>query len=153
MPTKDEISPTRKRRRPFIFWAAVVIVSGGVLYPLSFGPACWLDSRRNAEADSTTVSRTLRIFYRPIIEVIARLDNEFSDAVLWYAELFADNGRRAQYVTLGPPGSQNGTIWLVWHRRDLRPGAWLISTPTPDREAASSLDAPASTPGALPKPQ
>lgn len=146
MPTKDEAAPIKKRRRPFIFWAAVVIVSGGVVYPVSFGPACWLDSRRNPEADSTTVSRPLNNFYRPIIELIARLDNEFSDAVLWYAELFAADGRRAQYATLGPPRSQKGTIWLVWHRRDLKPGAWLISTPTPDREEAAAVDAPGAAP-------
>ncbi|HLJ12208.1 MAG TPA: hypothetical protein VKU82_13525 [Planctomycetaceae bacterium] len=151
MPTKDEIAPIKRQRRPFLFWVAVVVVSWAILYPLSFGPACWLDSRRKPEAASTTVSRPLNVFYRPIIEQIARFDNEFSDVVLGYAELFAADGRRAQYATLGPPGSQNGTVWLVWHRRDLRPGAWLSSTPTPDRESAATVDSPGPTSGAAPE--
>lgn len=142
MPTKVEATPIQKWRRPFIFWAAVVIVSGGVVFPLSFGPACWLDSRRNPEARSMTVSRSLNTFYRPIIELISRLDNGFSDAVLWYAELFAADGRRAQYATLGLPGTQSGTLWLVWHRRDLNPGPWLTSTPNPDA-ASDSIRPPA----------
>ncbi|MGQ0634866.1 MAG: hypothetical protein ACT4QC_09670 [Planctomycetaceae bacterium] len=35
----------KERRRSFGFWAAGVLVAGGVLYPLSFGPACWVESR------------------------------------------------------------------------------------------------------------
>jgi hypothetical protein len=130
----SEKPPKKRRERPFAFWIGVVILAGGVLYPLSFGPACWLDSRRNSNAISTTSSRLFSTVYRPIVDVIAGLDNEFSDAVLGYAGLFAANSRRAQYACLGPPGSRTGTMWLVSYPRDLKPGAWLLSTPTPDRE-------------------
>jgi hypothetical protein len=37
--------PPKTRRRSFGFWAAVVIVTGGILYPLSSGPVTWLMRR------------------------------------------------------------------------------------------------------------
>ena len=35
----------RKRRLPFWLRASIVLVVGGILYPLSFGPVCWLTSQ------------------------------------------------------------------------------------------------------------
>ena len=41
----DEKHPKRRRRRSFGFWAAVALTAGGVLYPLSAGPATWFETR------------------------------------------------------------------------------------------------------------
>jgi hypothetical protein len=139
----SETPPAKKRRRRYSFWVTVVLATSGVLYLLSFGPACWLDSRRNPELKSTTVSKPLNIFYHPLIEAVHRLDNENGDLILRYAQLFAADGRQAQVVVLGPPGARTGTAWLVWFRRDLRPGPWLLSTPLPDVEASVSVKPPA----------
>jgi len=72
------------------------------------------------------------MFYYPVINLQHRLDNEVGDRILWYAELCAPEDRRAHVVVLGPPGARFGESWLVWYRRDLRPGLWLNATPLPD---------------------
>ena len=36
---------TSRKKSGLAFWATVVVVVGLVLYPLSFGPACWITSR------------------------------------------------------------------------------------------------------------
>jgi hypothetical protein len=146
----SETPPTKKRRRPYSFWVAVVIATAGVLYPLSFGPACWLDSRRNPELKSTTVSKPLNIFYHPIIDVVQRLDNENGDLILRYAQLFAADGRQAHVAVLGRPGARTGTAWLVWFRRDLRAGPWLLSTPLPDVDARVPVNPADANPNAPP---
>jgi hypothetical protein len=142
----SDTPPRKKRRRPYSFWVAVVLVASGVLYPLTFGPACWLDSRRNPDAKSTTASKSLNRFYHPIIDFVQRLDDENGDMILWYAQLFAADGRQAHVAVLGLPGAGTGTAWLVWFRRDLRPGPWLYSTPLPDGEAREPVKPPAKLP-------
>lgn len=143
--------PKIKRRRPFVFWVILMIVTWGTLYPLSFGPACWLDSRRKPEANAVTASKWLNTFYHPIIKLIHGLDNSGGDAILRYAELFAAEGRQVQTVTLGPPGTRFGTAWLVWFPRGVTAGPWLCATPTPDYEDRQILNPPAANPDAPPE--
>ena len=81
------------RRERRAKWALATLVSLPVLYVVSFGPACWLDSRRKPEAKSVTVSRPLNMFYFPIINLVHRLDNDVGDRILWYAELFGAEDR------------------------------------------------------------
>jgi hypothetical protein len=136
--------PKIKRRRPFIFWVALVIITCGIVYPLSFGPACWLDSRRIPESKAVTASKSLNAFYYPIIDLVHRLDNDVGDKILLYAELFAADERQAQVAVLGPRGARTGKTWLVWIRRDLRPGPWINATLIPDKNdgAAAGPRAP-----------
>jgi hypothetical protein len=120
------------RRERWAKWTLATAASLPVLYFASFGPACWLDSRREFEAKAVTVSRPLNSFYYPIISLVQRLDNDVGDRILWYAQLFAPEDRRAHVAVLARPGARTGSRWLVWHRRDLRPGPWLSATPIPD---------------------
>ena len=143
--------PKLKRRRPIAFWIAVAIGTWGVLYPLSFGPACWLDSSRKPGAKAATACKALNTFYYPIIDLVRGLDNDIGDLILGYAKLHAADGRQAEVAVLGPPGSRTGKTWLVWFRRDLRPGVWLNATPTPDFEDRESVDAPAPNSGQKPQ--
>lgn len=70
-------TPRRRRSRSFGFWAAVVLVTGGVLYPLSFGPACWIASRSSILPDKDTgalpAPAWLNAAYRPLLYAIVRL--------------------------------------------------------------------------------
>ena len=130
----SDTPPPQKRRRSFGFWASVTILIPGILYPLSFGPACWLDSQRQRESNAVTVSKRLNTFYYPIISVVQRLDNGVGDMILWYAELFAADGRRAHVAPLARPGSTTGSTWLVWIRRDWRPAPGNLPKPRSDDE-------------------
>ena len=120
------------RRERWAKWALAAAGSLPMLYVVSFGPACWLDSRRKPEAKAVTVSKSLNTFYYPIINMVQRLDNDVSDKILFYAELFAADERQAQIAVLGSPGERTGVTWLIWFRRDLQAGPWLRTTPTPD---------------------
>jgi hypothetical protein len=93
------------------------------------------------------VSKPLNVFYHPIISLVQRLDNVNGDLILRYAQLFAADGRQAHVAVLGLPGARKGTAWLVWFRRDLRPGPWLLSTPIPDGEARVPVKPPGMNPG------
>jgi len=120
------------RRERWAKWSLATLACLPVLYVVSFGPACWLDSRRKPDAKSVAVSRPLNTLYYPIINLQHRLDNEVGDRILQYAELFAPEDRRAFVAVLAPPGARFGESWLIWYRRDLRPGPWLSATPLPD---------------------
>ncbi len=110
--------------------------SFAVLYPISFGPVCWLDSLRNRKAKSLAMSKPLNVFYAPIANAVQQLDNGMSDMILSYGRLFAADGRQLDVAVLAEsPGDRFGTPWFVWFDRGLRVGPWLNSTPRPDQEA------------------
>jgi hypothetical protein len=110
----DNPPPTKKRRRPFLFWIVAGIVAYAILYPLSFGPVCWLDSLRQPDAESLAMSRPLNTFYMPILHTEWQLDNSFGDAILRYGDLFAAGGRRLETRVLARPGANRGKRWFVW---------------------------------------
>jgi hypothetical protein len=56
----------RKRRRPFWFWGSIVLVAGGILYPLSFGPMCWMTAQTISPLGPVPQLRRLMIVYWPL---------------------------------------------------------------------------------------
>ena len=72
----------KKPGLPFVVTVAVVLVL--VLYPLSFGPACWITSRTNVGADLVPV------LYRPVTWAMTP-DSEtpVNRVSTWYAKIGA----------------------------------------------------------------
>jgi hypothetical protein len=66
------VEPTVDRRRRSAFWPVAITLALLVLYPVSFGPACWVDARiatwRNTQlaAGRGTV---ISVIYGPVISV------------------------------------------------------------------------------------
>ena len=69
------------RNKPGVaFWATVVVVVGLVLYPLSFGPACWITSRLDRGTDLVPV------VYRPLTWAMSPgSETMFNRVSSWYA--------------------------------------------------------------------
>jgi hypothetical protein len=80
------------RKKPGVaFWATVVPVVVLVLYPLSFGPACWINCRSDW-IGSGTLSR----LYRPTIRLAEGNGGDaVSKVILWWANLGASEGSLA----------------------------------------------------------
>jgi hypothetical protein len=80
------------------FWGTVVIAAL-LTYPLSFGPACWLDERTGVGANA------ISIVYRPIIW-LATKNAWVEEVVLHYAGLGTTGGR-------GPIIINNKLCWYL----------------------------------------
>jgi hypothetical protein len=90
------------------FWATVVVVSTVVLYPLSFGPACWLNQRTGAGR------RLMSIVYRPIIWLAS--ESSGAETIIGaYASLgAADNDS---------PVFRDGEVhWASWEAEQMQRG-------------------------------
>ena len=74
----------RRRRISATFWA-VGVLAMIVAYPLSFGPACWVNERTDANTGLISAA-----FY-PIIR-LANRSSRVSAMALWYAALGAREG-------------------------------------------------------------
>jgi len=96
---------TRRKPTPGCCLAAFVFVL--LLYPLSFGPACWITSRRGSGgAIVTTV-------YRPLTRcfVYAPESSIAGDALWWYAHVgAAPDWRWMPTLPDQPPGWE----WMYW---------------------------------------
>jgi hypothetical protein len=88
------------------FWITVALVAVLVLYPLSFGPACWIVSRTNAGAD------WLPFCYRPIITGLSIDRTSLSAVIQWYSRLGATQGW--VWVPDGIPLSDAEWIAVEW---------------------------------------
>ena len=78
------------RKQPGLaFWATVVVVAGLVLYPLSFGPACWwfAGPQRAGLFCAGFTDRYAPIYYWPIGWLADRSPLVLHDAIIWYARL------------------------------------------------------------------
>jgi hypothetical protein len=72
------------------FWATVVVVMG-LLYPVSFGPACWITSRCDHGAQFVTV------FYRPFLRLWQLGPRGLGGLVPRYAIVLAKDGWDLKY--------------------------------------------------------
>jgi hypothetical protein len=73
------------RKKPGVaFWATVVVVAALILYPLSFGPACWIASREYAAQDLTLT------IYQPLVLMWLNSPDVLRHAIDWYANVGAD---------------------------------------------------------------
>jgi hypothetical protein len=76
------------RKKPGVaFWATVVMVALLVVYPLSFGPACWTASR---DQSLSPLDRSVSQVYWPIGWLGMR-EGILGDTVLWYAKVGMEN--------------------------------------------------------------
>lgn len=87
------------------FWATVAAVTLFVLYPLSFGPACWIVSNMDKPPDGLIAT-----VYRPIVWVPARYPQSMAGSLIvryanWKARgqifIFIDNDCTAM-------------VWSLW---------------------------------------
>jgi hypothetical protein len=78
---------TPDRTKPGLaFYATIILLVVLVLYPLSFGPACWISSR-------TTLGReTIKAAYFPISRLWKRGPEPIADAINWYCYIGAARG-------------------------------------------------------------
>jgi hypothetical protein len=82
------------------FWATVVIVAVLIGYPLSFGPACWVNQRWDVG------SQIVSAVYCPVL-ALASEDGRLPQPVYWYARIGADD----------TPLVRRGS--LVWREREI----------------------------------
>ena len=79
---------SEQRRRPGVaFWATVVVVVG-LVYVLSFGPACWISER------TVIGSRAISTAYQPMLRLWMRTE-QFGRAIAWYALIGTKDGSHA----------------------------------------------------------
>jgi hypothetical protein len=73
------------RKKPGVaFWAAVTVVVA-LVYPLSFGPACWITSWTNCGA------RIIPVAYRPITRCLSSCAT-LDPPIRWFSNLGAARG-------------------------------------------------------------
>src|SRR5689334_4037306 len=103
---------TSDRKKPGVaFWAAVAVVVALVLYPLSFGPWCWLTAQ--ADRGSTFVPA----IYRPVTRA-AETNRKLSAAIRWYASIAAPERWTllCDYFDEGPPRWKWHKLRRLQHR-------------------------------------
>jgi hypothetical protein len=77
-------NPPKRRRRSFGVWAAVALVAGGVLYPLSIGPACWMMNHGWISLE------TYILLYTPVNTVVEKSPGPIAQGIEWYVDLWWD---------------------------------------------------------------
>jgi hypothetical protein len=91
------------------FWTTVAVVVVLVVYPLSFGPACWLDSRLESER----TQRALQAVYWPIGALAVK--SELAErAIRWYGELGMADG--SVEVIFASPGEARAPVISLFGR-------------------------------------
>jgi hypothetical protein len=92
------------RRERWAKWTLAAVVLLPVLYVASFGPACWIASRMNADAI------LLSAIYSPLVDTYCYTDDELlCGAFEWYSTIGAADGWRWYMTRLG-----EGDYNLVW---------------------------------------
>jgi hypothetical protein len=95
------------RKKPgAAFWATVVVVVLLVLYPLSFGPACWIATRRDDSASKTI----LQVGYRPVLELLIASPEWTHRPLEWYLGCGAPTDSKPHFFKIGTH------CGLVWNR-------------------------------------
>jgi hypothetical protein len=95
-----------KKKTGIVPWIAALLLGLPVLYFGSFGPACWLVSHANANAD------WLPFCYRPIVSGLSMRPTRVSRAIEWYSCLGAARGW--QWLPDGIPMSDEEWLAVEW---------------------------------------
>jgi hypothetical protein len=106
---------TSARKPTAGFWMTVALVAVVVGYPLSFGPACWINERTGRGYADGIGYRFIRSFYSPVL-AYAGQHRTGSDFVDWYARCGTTN-RVA--MTIGFSRDEMGQmhdIEFLWER-------------------------------------
>jgi len=111
----DAASPmTSDRKKPTTgFWITVALVAVLLAYPLSFGPACWIESR--FLPDGSINSRFSGV-YRPLLRVVngGALPPWWQSTLFSYANLAADSKHSADIGF-----ERKSQDWPTIHWRDV----------------------------------
>lgn len=95
------------RKKPGVaFWATVVVVVVLVAYPLSFGPACWINRGTGSGG------KAICTVYYPILWAANR-STVIDDAFLWYARLATSKSHAPVFLN-------RELIWEDWVWSDIR---------------------------------
>jgi hypothetical protein len=112
---------SKARKKPGIaFWSAIAALALA-FYPLSFGPACWINERTQRLQGVGYTDGWGRQFilttYRPILDWACK-HPDGSEVVYWYAELGVrdHSGLCINYVELPNGGWQ--AVHILWDRED-----------------------------------
>jgi hypothetical protein len=98
---------TAARQKPGVaFWATVVVVLA-LVYPVSFGPACWISSHTGTAASMIPTA------YKPIVATFgdahANEPGAIGEWLMWYSMV----------------GARNGWTWMPWIiENDARSAGW-----------------------------
>jgi hypothetical protein len=94
------------RKKPGVaFWATVVVVAV-LLYPISFGPACWITSRTNMGASA------IPAVYRPLTWAMSPNSETMINRVsTWYAKIGAAENWEWGSVWDPDAGRHDGWWW------------------------------------------
>ena len=99
-PTSSPIPTTDRTKPGAAFWAVVMLVAVLVAYPLSFGPACWINCRTG------TCGSLISTAFRPIILLVGKVRG--AEAVVrWYACAGVPSGRSPVFV-------EGDLFWIDW---------------------------------------
>jgi hypothetical protein len=98
------------RKKPGVAFWATVVVACLLLYPLSFGPACWVYSR----SEDLEIWETVDRIYYPILWQWAHGPDPVSDVIDWYANL----GSATEVSAGWPMSGDSGDIHIVPVRLD-----------------------------------
>ncbi|MGQ0634000.1 MAG: hypothetical protein ACT4QC_05305 [Planctomycetaceae bacterium] len=99
---------TEARDKPTVgFWATVVVVALVILYPLSFGPACWINQRTGVGASA------IPMIYWPIARQTDRKFGEWSCRRTAVPELIVWNARLGINGDQWPYG-RDELGWTLW---------------------------------------
>ena len=91
----DKRIMTSRKQPGVAFWATVVVVVVLVVYPVSFGPACWLCEK------GALSQRTGWTIFRPVTWLVLHGPRPVSSLIQSYAEACGDQ-RRTESVFTNP---------------------------------------------------
>jgi hypothetical protein len=87
------------------FWATIVLVVAPLLFPLSFGPACWWFKDSELDLDGGVVVNIAPNAYWPMGWLAQNGPESLSDAINWYATL--------KDYWIHVPVNRAGDRWIV----------------------------------------
>lgn len=77
-----------KERRSPVFRAIAAMLLLLLIYPISFGPACWIVTRY----DPPLVIDVFHLVYGSLIDGLLRVPQSFDEPISWYLSLGAPKG-------------------------------------------------------------
>lgn len=100
-----------EERKPYWPWIAALLIGLPVVYVASFGPACWIVSRRSDHS-----LRNLPAIYWPVGWIISRTSWGYS-LLGHYAEIGMDRGSRVGIFDEPPINARGEITGLIGRNR------------------------------------
>lgn len=103
---------TGGKRRSLVLSAMGALIALLVMYPLSFGPACWIVTRQ----DLPKVHDIFQGIYGPLIVALLQMPEEMDKPVSWYLCLGAPTDSQPTLDTWTVVKSGKRYRILIWNR-------------------------------------